>query len=324
MRVLTSSESPAALDQAIRERLADSLRHVLERAGEPLGLDGKECAAALESIRRHRQMPKVFASYYQLVFAIRQNRLDEAAALAKELLAVARQEPGFRIEPFDRKTLGADFDRFPKLLFAEEGDNRRMSEIDPALFRETEQRLTSALRLLAVNDPETHGEILALWSRIYVARGSDRPGAKSFGGVTSFMVWGGGFMNAEAFRTEWGVAQFLVHEITHALLFALSASEALVRNPLDRSYKSPLRPDPRPMDGIFHATIVCARMAGFNRMCLDRDLVEGQDREDVARQLPALLRKFEDGVELIRREGMLSDRARLIVEHSCTAMSRAA
>ncbi|MCB1474675.1 MAG: hypothetical protein H6883_14870 [Rhodobiaceae bacterium] len=324
MRVLAPNENAKALDQAIRERLADSLRYVFDKAAERLGLDLAQCAAAVDSIRQHRQMPHVFACYYQLVFAIKQNRLDQAASLARELLATAGQNPNFAIEPYDRETLGEDFDRFPALLFAEDGGNRRMSGVGPELFAQAKDRVVAALDLLSASDPQSHQEILDLWCRLYVARGSDRPDALSFGGVTSFMVWGAGFMNGEAFTSVWSTGQFLIHEITHALLFAISTSAPLVMNPLDKSYKSPLRPEPRPMDGIFHATVVCARMVDFNRMCIDRNLLDGGARDDMARQLPELERRFNDGVELVRREGLLSERASLLIDQSCATVSQAA
>ncbi|MGE0231555.1 MAG: HEXXH motif-containing putative peptide modification protein [Flavobacteriaceae bacterium] len=324
MRVLAPDENAKALDAAIRERLADSLQYVFERAGKPLGLDGERCDAAVKNVRLHRQMPQVFSSYYQLVFAIKQNRLEEAATLARELLAATGEEPEFKIEPYDRETLGEDFERFPRLLFAEDGENLRMGPIGPQLFAETKERLATALALLAEVDAKSHQEIHDLWVRLYVARGSDKPNALSFGGVTSFMVWGGGFMNADAFKPVWTAAQFLVHEITHALLFAISTSDPLVRNPLDKSYKSPLRPEPRPMDGIFHATVVCARMIDFNRMCIDQNRLDARSRDEMARQIPDLARRFHDGVDVVRREGMLSDRASLLIEQSCATVSKAA
>ena len=55
-------------------------------------------------------------------------------------------------------------------------------------------------------------------------------------------------------------AQALAHESGHNLLFGFCASESLVENADEELFASPLRADPRPMDGVFHATYVVARM----------------------------------------------------------------
>jgi hypothetical protein len=52
----------------------------------------------------------------------------------------------------------------------------------------------------------------------------------------------------------------LSHESAHAYLFALSLGDSFVDNPDDELHPSPLRADPRPLDGTLHATYVSARM----------------------------------------------------------------
>jgi hypothetical protein len=57
------------------------------------------------------------------------------------------------------------------------------------------------------------------------------------------------------------MVQMLAHESSHNLLFGFSADESLVENSPEELFPSPLRMDPRPMDGICHATLagkVCA------------------------------------------------------------------
>ena len=53
----------------------------------------------------------------------------------------------------------------------------------------------------------------------------------------------------------------LTHESAHAHLFSLSLGDSFVTNPDDELHLSPLRRDPRPLDGLFHATYVSARIA---------------------------------------------------------------
>jgi len=53
----------------------------------------------------------------------------------------------------------------------------------------------------------------------------------------------------------------LAHEEGHLALFAIARDEPLVLNATDPVYASPVRDDPRPIDGIYHTAFVAAREA---------------------------------------------------------------
>jgi HEXXH motif-containing protein len=57
------------------------------------------------------------------------------------------------------------------------------------------------------------------------------------------------------------LAVSLAHEAAHSLLFGLAVGGQLTENDAAERYSSPLRRDPRPMEGVAHATYVTARMA---------------------------------------------------------------
>ena len=85
--------------------------------------------------------------------------------------------------------------------------------------------------------------------------------ASKFGGATSFFCFGAMFLNADKHRALVSMIDGLVHESAHANLFSLSLGDPFVANKDDELYHSPLRSDPRPLDGIFHATYVSAQTA---------------------------------------------------------------
>ena len=78
--------------------------------------------------------------------------------------------------------------------------------------------------------------------------------------AASFQLWGALFLKLDPNTTRIGIAEALAHETAHALLFGLSMGNPLVENPAEERYPSPIRRDPRPMDGVVHATYVIARM----------------------------------------------------------------
>ncbi len=56
------------------------------------------------------------------------------------------------------------------------------------------------------------------------------------------------------------MVESLAHETAHALLFGLPLGADLTTNDPGERYALPLRLDPRPIEGIVHATYVLARM----------------------------------------------------------------
>ncbi len=238
------------------------------------------------------------------------SRLADARRINEGLLALRTEPLQAGIRPFSHQELGEDFERFSRLLFAEEGIERPLAAPSDTQFETTSRHLQKAQALIAEVDPGLASEVALLWPLIFLAR-PEQVGKLRFAGVTSFMVWGAGFMNVEAFESPTAIAAFLVHETTHSLLFALGCDEALVQNPLSESYPAPFRSDPRPMDGIYHATIVAARMIDFESRCVARDA--GQ-RAELQRHLETDRGAYARGREVIAQHGRLSARALALLE----------
>jgi hypothetical protein len=319
--ILGDIGNPRSLDAAVRRRLASSLAYIFGKVEGRLEMKKDRCEAALEHIRTHRQDPGVFSRYYDLIFAIKANQLEVASTLIAELLERAAKPVSFAITAYTRENLGSDYERFPRLVFAEFSQANPMKAPSEEAAAAAFEVLREAMDVISRVDPTIYGEIDGLLVRIYLAASSNEPEAKRFGGVTSFLVWGGSFMNVDAYKTRWDAVQYLVHEITHGLLFGLSADQPLVLNPPAESYKSPLRADPRPMDGLFHATVVCARLAAFNQAWLESGLMQAGDRAKAEPLIKDSKQKFEDGLATVNEFGKLSDQARHLIDRSCSGLA---
>jgi len=312
---------PWDIDETVRLRLNTSLAHIFQRAKGRLDIDKTRFEAALEHIRARKQDPGVFARYYDLIFALTSNQIAEANILLGEIIERAVGPAYFGIVPYARQHLGPDYERFPRLLFAEYSQTNPMASPSDSQSLASTQMLKEAIEIVSQVEAGIHKEIEALLVRIFLATASKDRSAKRFGGVTSFLVWGASFINIESYKTRWDAVQFLVHEITHSVLFGLSLDEPLVQNTPNENYKSPLRSDRRPMDGIFHATLVCGRLADFNRAWLESGLAKKTDRESSRKAVADNLRFFRDGVRVINKHGKLSEQARQLVERSCNGLS---
>src|SRR5690554_5407689 len=83
----------AALDARMRERLVDSLRYVREQAGTQLNFPAPAFDRLLTRIAEGPVASNVFASYYDLVMAIGQDRLDEAQRCIDEMATLTGPAP---------------------------------------------------------------------------------------------------------------------------------------------------------------------------------------------------------------------------------------
>lgn len=321
MKLFGVLAAPRAIDAAVRAQLADSLIYILSKSASYLEIDRARFDVAVERIRASRQDPGVFARYFDLIFAINANQFAEANALLAELIERISQPVSFAIVPYTREGLGSDYDRFPALLFAEFADANPMASPSQSQSLASTQMLRDAIAIISRIDRDIHDEIEAFLACIYLAIGSKDPLVRRFGGVTSLLVWGASFINVEFYKTRWDAVQFLVHEITHSLLLGLSCDQPLVENSPDESYKSPLRADSRPMDGLFHATLVCARLAAFNRAWLDSGLIDGDDRDRSEEAIVQNSHFFRDGLTVVNQHGKLSDQGRHLIDQSCRGLS---
>jgi hypothetical protein len=78
------------------------------------------------------------------------------------------------------------------------------------------------------------------------------------------------------------------------------------------------------MDGIYHATLVCGRLAEFDRAWLDGGLMDHANRAGIERSASDVLARFRGGVDVIDRHGKLSERGRHLLDRCSRALAVAA
>ena len=257
-----------ALDAAMRGRLAQSLSYIFERIGAELGISDDDAARVIGATRSTRQSPHVFGAYYELVLAVERDEIEPAREFARELLErcaapaplVWARSLGDRPSP--------DEARYRRMLLPEE----IVAEApDEPTLQSALGRIAAAMDLLDRGFPGMADEIRELLFEIVVGVGSEEPKVLTFDGSSSYMLWGAIMLNARGQSSVLDTAQALAHESGHNLLFGKCASGPLVENDDDEDFAHPLRSDPRPMDGVFHAAYVIARM----HQTLERLLASG-------------------------------------------------
>ena len=305
--------NPSELDQAVRERIADSLDYVFAECGDRLKSDPDRVRRTLERIRTAPIQTGIVARYFDLVFAIEADRWKDAVRLGKEIHDRVDEPVSFAILPYQAPVLADDYERFSRLGFASYVEVNPLAPPDSELFSSQRKKILEARKIIQDISPVVDRDIEALISTVIVA--ARNPACqRGFGGVTSLMLWGTVVMNADAYASLPRVVEFLVHEVTHGLLFGRHAEAPLVLNPPDESYDSPLRVDPRPMDGVYHATVVLARLAEFSAACLDHPGI-GKDLRQWAEAMAQDARtSFAEGLQTVETHGDLSPEGWQIIE----------
>lgn len=319
--MIVADQSPDVLDQKMHVSLADSLEYIFRQSAELIDLNDERCNLALEKIRAEKTDPGIFARYYDLVFAIQEQDIELAARLIDEILEIAGTVCEFSIAPYSKDGLGDDYERFPRLIFAGFSSVSPMAEPDQALFETHAEKLKQAIEIIREVDPSIDAEINALISKIVVAVNNEsNPAARSFGGITSFMTWGAIFINARHYASLDQVVEFLVHEVTHCVLNGLDSEGPLVLNEPSETYPSPLRSDLRPMDGIFHATLVCARLVLFMQKWRELPSMNNELEAWLDAQMDTYQQAFIRGSETIRKHAKLSVPAGDMFESACSLL----
>ena len=308
------------LDRGMRAKLASSLAHIFERTAPALGIEAMELEPLLSEIMAHRQAPSVYASYFELVFALKAKRHDEAVHLWRRIAATVGRTPVLEVIPLTEERLGEDAARFVRLLNAAE-KGPIYGPPDLTRWPAFAAGVAEAFSILEQTDAAFAAEIRALI--VLVIGSAPLSPALSFGGVTSLTLWGAVTLNTELHRTPSEILGGLVHEGAHTLLFGYAVDEPFVRNPDSQRFASPLRSDPRPMDGVFHATFVCARLYLLYRRLLERrpEGLRGLDPREIEKKMAELASRFDDGARLIADKASLTQLGERVLRSSVDYMS---
>jgi HEXXH motif-containing protein len=256
------------------------------------------------------------------VFALQERRYKHAGELFREIPAVAEEEPTFHVVPFTEEALGRDKERYGRFIGLETEMGAALTPPHRKDWLNFPVNIAAAMELLEEADPVLASELRALLVEV-VAVGSDsRSGGRGFSGASSLMLWGAVLLNAPRHRTRLDMIGGLVHEAAHQILFGLSIDRPLAENPISERYASPLRADARPMDGILHATFVCARihyvyarLRGAAKGSLD-----DTERRQIDERMDYYRLKFLDGLETVERFGRLSDNGQRMIHSAADYM----
>lgn len=300
------SERAAAIDRRMHAELGASLRHVLARIDAAISFERPALQGLIEDLDHGVRYPPIaFGTYYELVLRLLDDDLEGARPLLADLGRVNPSSADQRVVPLEPP---ADSDRsrlYREKLLPDTDGGVSIQAPDPATVRRFEEEYTAALQLLEAAVPELAGEIRALVHEVIPVVGAPDD-TSVFEGASHYQLWGALFLNAAPTDNRVKLAEMIAHESGHGFLFGCCVDEPLVYNDDDELHPSPLRSDPRPMDGIYHATFVSARMHWTLSRLLDSGELTADEVVSARAARDADARNFADGDAVIRAQARLS------------------
>jgi HEXXH motif-containing protein len=309
-----SVDRAAALDAWVRARLADSVEiiaNALRDSGCETGLDS--VGAALAETRRGPVSPGLFAIYHDLAVAAGEDDAARAASLLDEFTTLALKGGELSgIVTMRDEDLEGQASRYRRMVDDDQSYGVSLEPVDAATKESMRALIAESMALIREADPELASQIDVLGRQLVLAEGD--AGSLKFSGASTFFLWGALVLNPKMNEDALTLAETLAHESGHALLFGLCDAEPLTLNAADERYRSPLRLDPRPIEGVVHATYVLARMERAMRAIAARCPLPPEERERAGRMADVSRDYFLDGLKIVREHARFTERGRTVFE----------
>jgi HEXXH motif-containing protein len=313
------------VDAAVRARLAASLDGIVATLNGALDADAGELTTLTAAIRVHPVRPAVMGLYAELVPALFQHQDRARDILAALTLPAWRAPADRRVVTLRDADLGAGIAACYQRQMNDDPDQpMEPTVLDDAALAAGRDRVAAAMALLDVACPELAGELRALVNEVVLVGPARTPGAISFHGASNFYLWGSLLLNIAAHPSRVRLVEGLAHEGGHCLLHGLTMGEQTVANTAEARFASPLRDDPRPMDGLVHATYVLARMHLALAALLDSDALTAEERDEATTRQAAVRRDYAEGLAVVAAGARFTPRGAAVFAGAEAYMAEAA
>lgn len=185
-------------------------------------------------------------------------------------------------------------------LVSEFAEKASVNAVLPEHFKQTQHNLNQALNLIKAVDQDYYQESLNLTSGYLIVNSKRFIAGSSFPLLSLITL-------ADTHDTFW-LADYVVHESAHQYLYYLMQQDRICSG--EGLYTSPLRKDPRPIEGIYHAVFVLARLVDFFTQAKNKgSIIYGNgffDAEFIESQISNYTERFYDGLSNVKKHATLT------------------
>jgi hypothetical protein len=312
----------------LANHLAESLNNIAGQVAKVLSQISVNLRETSSRINAGKHVPPLgFALYFQIITALENDDFEVAGVISNQLMnCISEIRPAalcvFAMSP---GSLGVDRFNIISTAFTDEffGD-AYLNQPDIETFESRKSALLSALSRIQTEIPELYAELSETIDEIVLAKGNTQKSGYTFDGASSLQYWGAIALNAALPKTQLRLIEAIAHEAAHNTLFGLSPYDHFVFNSDSERYTSPLREDLRPLDGIFHATFVLARMHyAISRMSDSKSATE-TERQEAVILLQGYRAHFMAGYAVLEQHANYTTNGAIIMAQAASYMSEAA
>ena len=310
-----------ALDSAMSSLLRDSLGTIRDESE-----DIAECrvaehlARAVKVIQAGcRPRPVLWALYAELGSAIATDDVARANAAAAAFDEALIATPAPYVSNFDDCDLGAGYAKlYGRILDDDSAKPLELVAVDINDAARARTMISDARDLLGGACPHLLSEMDALVREIVLVKG--KSGRNSFSGAATLFLWGAVFINPTSLPDRLALAEALTNEAAHALLTGLTGGVDVTVNDRANRYPSPLRMDPRPIEGIAHAAFVLARMTLMLNSLTQFQGLSKPERATVALMRASNASLYEKALVTLKAYALFTSEGEAIFSHCETYM----
>ena len=284
-----------------------------------------ECAGALNHLitrvntalsDKQFLSPLLYAGYYHCVYLLEQGDLDHCVQLLEDLPCgmsqpiVVNGTLGFCHSDMHRSLM-------QNCLYSETQEPY-WSECNAHEFQQAQIKISAIIALIQNTNSNFYHEFQALVTTIVISKPSSQ--RFRFDGASSYHLWGLMMLAWDNNKSDLEWIETLAHESSHIYLFGLTQDQVLLEEDNSgKTYSSPLRMDKRPLEGIYHATYVSAKMYFAVNHYRDSNSTLFK-LEEIDRLTSASLKAFNDGYQTIMQHAQLTELGKTILQDCKVAL----
>lgn len=302
----------ASINEEIERRLTVALDYLV---GDLLEMQRLACWGAA---------PAVYALQSLMREAAIAGRVDEISALYqrhKAVLAAPFVAGRARVVAWTEADLSCSERTLLQAAFQDDiGLTSHLQSPAPEIVAEMRGRIRRVVEAMRRMMPVWAQEFEALVALIVLAETK----AGTFAGASAFPAWGAILVNPRSQVTDLDLVGTLIHESSHLKLFSAYLDDEIVLNDPNEVYSSPLRREARPMNGIYHAAFVLARMASFMHSLSKTGqavTLIGTDSALLGAKIKSAVQGFDAAYDVISSQGQLTSLGRTIIEEAATGVA---
>jgi len=301
----------------ISQALLDSLKNIYQQIHS--NPDLQNCAYCLNSVidkvdaalsDNQALSPLLYAGYYHFVYLLEQGDIAHCEKLLADLPC---EVSGQEVVNGTLQLCHSDMHKsiLRNCLYTETLESY-WTHCDAQEFLHARKKIHSIIEIIEQTQPYFYQEFQSLVTTIVMAKPCSQK--FRFDGASSYHLWGLMMLAWDNDKTELEWIETFAHESSHIYLFGLMRDQTLLKDDGNNNlYSSPLRADKRPLEGIYHATYVSARMHLAVRH-YRHSHSHLFDPNEIERLTSASLKAFKDGYDTIMQHAQLTSLGRSVLE----------